>query len=235
MASQNLSKTAIKPDNAELITLQVLRRERLSPHFARVTLGGEELRRFTPMGFDQWFRLFIPVGDGATLARVPARLTTMSYLKFLTVSKATRPVLRNYSVRAYRPHGPELDIDFVLHGSPSDGTAGPAATWAQSCAPGDLVALLDEGIGFNPDPSLTHVRLIADETGLPAMAGILASLPPDTRGHALIELPDQADRQDLTAPPGVQIDWLIRPSGTTPGTLALHTALELPTPPTPFF
>lgn len=59
-----------------------------------------------------------------------------------------RPVLRSYSVRAYRPDGPdgpELDIDFVLHGSAADGTAGPAATWAQHCARDDAVAILDEG------------------------------------------------------------------------------------------
>ncbi|WP_410626009.1 hypothetical protein [Amycolatopsis sp. cmx-8-4] len=40
-------------------------------------------------------------------------------------------------VRAYRPDGPdgpEFDVGFVLHGSAADGTAGPAATWAQNCA-----------------------------------------------------------------------------------------------------
>lgn len=237
MARQNMSKTAIKPADAELLTLRVLRRERLSPHFARVTLGGEELRRFTPMGFDQWFRLFIPVGD-ADLGRVPAKLTAVSYLRFLAASKTTRPVLRNYSVRDHRPEGsegPELDVDFVLHGSAEDGTAGPASVWAQTCSRGDTVALLDEGIGYNPDPSLDEVRLVADESGLPALAGILRSLPAHIRGHAIIEVPSDADRQDLTAPEGVQVDWLVRAPGTVPGVLALRTATELPTPPDPFY
>jgi NADPH-dependent ferric siderophore reductase len=65
-------------------------------------------------------------------------------------------VLRNYSVRAYRParpEGPELDVDLVLHGSADDGTAGPAATWAQTGEVGDAVAILDKGIGFTPEPS----------------------------------------------------------------------------------
>jgi hypothetical protein len=54
-------------------------------------------------------------------------------------------------VRAFRadgPQGPELDVGFVVHGSPAAGTSGPAATWAQTCAVGDAVAILDEGITF---------------------------------------------------------------------------------------
>jgi NADPH-dependent ferric siderophore reductase len=34
----------------------------------------------------------------------------------LTVAKVERPILWNYSVRAYRDT--ELDVDFVIHGSP---------------------------------------------------------------------------------------------------------------------
>jgi NADPH-dependent ferric siderophore reductase len=70
------------------------------------------------------------------------------------------------------PDGPELDVDFVLHGSAADGTAGPAAVWARNCARGDAVAVLDEGIGFNPAPGREHFLLVAGETGLPAIAGL---------------------------------------------------------------
>lgn len=235
MARQNLTATRIKPAAAELLTLRVLRRERLSPHFSRVTIGQEDAASFTPMGFDQWFRLFIPVAEGS-LARLPKTLSPLSYAKYLTIAKTTRPVLRNYSVRAYRPDGPdgpELDVDFVLHGSAEDGTAGPAAAWANSCARGDAVALLDEGIGFNPAPGREHFLLVADETGLPAMAGVLAALPRDATGHALIELPDAEDRQPLDAPPGVEVGWLPRARGTAPGQTVLAAAQDLPTPATP--
>jgi NADPH-dependent ferric siderophore reductase len=61
------------------------------------------------------------------LARLPKTLNPLSYAKYLTIAKTTRQVLRNYSVRAYRPDGPdgpELDVDFVLHGSAEHGTAG---------------------------------------------------------------------------------------------------------------
>lgn len=233
MARTNLRATRIKPENAELLTLCVLRREQISPHFVRVTLGGGDVSAFRYMGFDQWFRLFIPVSENS-LSRAPRKLDTLSYMKYLTVAKTDRPVLRNYSVRAFR--GDELDVDFVIHGSSDNGTAGPAATWAQTCEQGDPVAILDEGVGFNPAPAVKQVLLVTDESGLPAAAGILASLPEDTTGQALIELPSPEDRQDLTAPAGVEVTWLPRsdPHGV-PGRAALAAAEALPVPTDPFY
>src|ERR1041384_1591160 len=110
----------------------------------------------------------------------------------MMIPKAQRPVMRNYTVRGFRadgPDGPELDVDFVLHA-----TEGVAAAWAQRCSPGDAVAILDEGIAFNPPAAVKQVLIVADESGLPATAGILASLASDTEGHALIEIPSVEDR-----------------------------------------
>lgn len=89
MARQNLTATRIKPETAELLTMRVLRRERLSPHFARVTLGQNDVESFTPMGFDQWFRLFIPMAEGS-LDRLPNKLNALAYARFLTIAK-TKP------------------------------------------------------------------------------------------------------------------------------------------------
>src|SRR5699024_12415983 len=99
-----------------LLTLEVLRTERLSKSFSRVTLGRGDIDEFVYMGFDQWFRLFIPVSEDS-LARLPAKLDTLAYMRYLTISKTSRPVLRNYTVAAYRPEGPdgpELDVDFEI-------------------------------------------------------------------------------------------------------------------------
>lgn len=229
MARQNMTASRIKPGTAELLTLRVLRRERISPHFSRVTVGQDDIGGFTPMGFDQWFRLFIPVAENS-LSRLPRTLNALSYAKFLTIAKTSRPVLRNYSVRAHRPDGPdgpELDIDFVLHGD------GPAGSWAQTCTRGDAIAILDEGIGFNPGAGKEHFLLVADETGLPAMAGVLRSLPATANGHAVIEIPEADDQQPLDAPPGVEITWLPRARTTAPGQAALATAQDLPAPTSP--
>lgn len=209
MAKTNIGASRIKPEQTGLLTLEVLGREQVTPSFARVTLGRGDIETFTPMGYDQWFRLFIPVAEDS-LSRLPGKLDTLSYLKFLAISKTQRPVLRNYTVRAHRvtADGPEIDVDFVLHGE-GDG-AGPAASWAQACSPGDVVAILDEGITFTPPAEVRSTEIVADETGLPAVAGILASLPEDFTGRAWVEVPTAADRQDLPGPEGVELTWVVR-------------------------
>ncbi|WP_425827351.1 siderophore-interacting protein [Streptomyces fractus] len=119
-----------RPDSARPLRLHVLRSERLSPHFVRATLGGGDIAHFRPMGHDQWFRLFLPAGPDAvaSLGRIPDRLGRLSYLKLLGGPKGTRPVLRNYTVRAHRAarrrgHGrPRRDLGAHLctrrHGRP---------------------------------------------------------------------------------------------------------------------
>lgn len=235
MARTNVNAGRRKPETVQLLTLHVLRRAQISPTFVRVTLGGADVERFRPMGFDQWFRLFLPVTDEASLTRLPNKLDTLAYLRYLAIARTERPVLRNYTVRAYRPdgpQGPELDVDLVLHGSATDGTSGPAATWAQTCVPGDAVAILDEGVTFVPGPAHEHLLIAADETGLPAVAGILASLPADARGTAWVEIPDPADRQELAGPAGVEVRWVVRPDPhALPGRAVLAAVEAAPVPP----
>jgi NADPH-dependent ferric siderophore reductase len=46
------------PQHRRMLTLTVLDRERVSPHFVRVTLGGEDFVHLEQYGYDQWGRLF---------------------------------------------------------------------------------------------------------------------------------------------------------------------------------
>ena len=226
----------VKPASQELIHLQVLRTERLTPHWMRITLGGGEIARFTPMGYDQWFRIFLPhSGEGGDegLERIPAKANKIfGYLKYLRIPDGVRPVMRNYTVRAYRASGPsggpEIDVDFVLHGSGP--TAGPASRWADAAAPGESVVVIDEGLGFNPQRGVENVLLVADETGAPAVAGICASLPEAATGIALIEAPSADDVLEFPAPAGVEVRWLVRDAAAKPGSLALETLQQLETP-----
>ena len=56
------------------------------------------------MGFDQWFRIFLPLGGDEGLERIPAKAQKLfGYLKYLRIPDGMRPVMRNYSVRAFRP------------------------------------------------------------------------------------------------------------------------------------
>jgi len=229
----------VKPQSQELIHLTVLRAERLGPHWVRVTLGGGEIDRFVPLGYDQWFRLFLPLGGDAGLERLPAKANKLlGYLRYLRIPDGVRPVMRNYTVRAFRPAtadaGAELDVDFVLHGSAEDGTAGPASRWAAAAYPGESVVIIDEGLGFNPDRGVDRVVLVADETGVPAVAGVCASLPEHAQGIAILEVPTADDVLEFPHPEGVRVQWLVRGQGTdAPGALALAALREATLPAAP--
>lgn len=223
----------VKPASPELLHLRVLRTERLSEHWMRVTLGEGEIDGFVPLGYDQWFRLFLPVGGDEGLERLPAKANKLlGYLKYLRIPDGVRPVMRNYTVRAYRAAtadaGAELDVDFVLHGTGPD--AGPASRWAASAQPGDSVVIIDEGLGFDPERGVDRVILAADETGLPAVSGVCASLPASATGVALIEVPSAQDALAFDAPAGVAVRWLVRDAQTRPGTLALAALEDVPLP-----
>ncbi|MDR6200124.1 NADPH-dependent ferric siderophore reductase [Microbacterium sp. SORGH_AS428] len=223
----------VKPASPDLLHLRVLGTERLSEHWMRVTLGEGEIDRFVPLGFDQWFRLFLPVGGDEGLERIPAKANKLiGYLKYLRIPDGVRPVMRNYTVRAFRAAtadaGAEIDVDFVLHGTGPD--AGPASRWAASARPGDSVVIIDEGLGFDPARGVDRVILAADETGLPAVSGVCASLPASATGVALIEVPSAADALPFDAPAGVEVRWLVRDAQTRPGSLALAALEDVPLP-----
>lgn len=207
-----------------LVLAEVVRTERVTPNMMRVTFGGDDLARYEFQGFDQWFRLALPVRGESGLERMPSKFDVGGYMKYLALPKSTRPVVRNYTVRAFRRDPLELDVDFVSHGD--DGVAGP---WAATVDPGARVAFIDQGCGFTNAPCDWNL-IVADESGLPAAAGILRDLPRDARGHAIIELFDERDRQDVQAPEGITVQWLTRGHDDPPGTLALPAlrALEFP-------
>lgn len=211
-----------------LVQTTVARSERVSPHIVRVTFSGGDLEKFVYQGFDQWFRLALPISDGAQLERMPSKFGFGGLLKFMSLPKDSRPVVRNYTIRDFRAGTDgaeaEMDVDFVVHGT--EGVAGP---WAKSAEPGAPVALIDQGCGWDPVTAQQSV-IVADESGMPAALGILRDMPRDEVGHAIIEIFDERDRQDVDAPEGVTVQWLTRSPGEDPGTKALPALRELSLP-----
>lgn len=94
---------------------------------------------------------------------------------------------------------------------------------------GERVAFIDQGCGWRGLPSDWQL-IVADESGLPAAAGILRDLPREARGHAIIELFDERDRQPVFAPDGVTVHWLIRDPAMPPGERALPFLRDLDLP-----
>lgn len=218
MASTNIK---VSPAETGLVLAETLRAERISPHFVRVTVGGEGLDGWRSLGFDQWFRLALPVSAETRFDRLSERFDLRGYLRYLSLPKATRPVIRNYTVRAYRADACELDIDFVVHGA--DGFAGP---WAATLPVGAPVGLIDQGCGYRAVAGASRVILAGDESAMPAVLGILRDLPSDTSGTAIIEIPHDEDRQPVVAPAGVDVQWIVRDDASRPGAEALAAVRE---------
>lgn len=219
-----MASTNISADHATtgLVTAEVTRAERISQNFVRVTVAGDSLADWRHLGFDQWLRLALPIAEGTRFDQLSDRFDAKGYLRYLTLPKATRPVIRSLTVREFRREQRELDIDFVTHGG--EGFAGP---WAASLPVGATVGLIDQGCGFEPGDAMRSVRIAGEESALPAVLGVLRDLPPETTGDAIIEVADTADRQHVTAPSGVRVHWITRAHASRPGAEALAALRDL--------
>ncbi|MEV4559478.1 siderophore-interacting protein [Kitasatospora sp. NPDC049285] len=213
----------------------VVRTRRLGPTMLRVTFGGAALERFASGGRDQSFSLFLP-HPGQAEPELPYHEGENWFHAWRAIPAEERAVMRSYTVRAQRTSPPEVDVDFALHGTgPADhAPAGPAARWAAEAGPGARVVLLgpaladNRSVGFRPPPDTDFALLVADETALPAVGGILDWLPPGTRALVWIEVPDPADIQDLSGAGRVDVTWLVREPGKPSGLLDALRAAELP-------
>ncbi|HEU0257230.1 MAG TPA: siderophore-interacting protein [Microbacteriaceae bacterium] len=214
---------------------QVARVRQISDVFTRVTLAGEQLAGFHPCGplgpRDLRVKLIFPEPGGRI--RVRPEATRGWFPRWRALDPAERGLLRTYTARAIR-HGPgatpEVDIDFVMHGH-DDESRGPGATWAAGVAEGDDVVLIGpsraaphpEGIEWRPpDASAAHpvqVLLTADETAVPAVASILQTLPAGYRGHAILEVPSEAEIQPMPTDSSVETVWLTRGGAPRGGAL----------------
>ncbi|MEN0061662.1 MAG: siderophore-interacting protein [Myxococcota bacterium] len=170
--------------------------EQQTPHLRRIVFKGSSLDDF-PEGMEGGYVKLLLVDPGDPSVELP---------------KAPK---RSYTIRAFDRAIPALTLEFVIHEP-----AGPATGWALQASPGDDALLAGPGAVQPIDVTADHVLLASDLSGLPALAVNLARLPAEARGHAVVEIPDSADEQRLTCPPGVTLEWLVNPH-PEPGNLAL--------------
>ncbi|MEV6287787.1 siderophore-interacting protein [Kribbella sp. NPDC051770] len=183
------------------IAATVLARTVLNRQLVRVTVGAPELDRFEYTAPDHLVRIFLPPQPGAALV-LPT--TERWWPELQEMPDASRPVVRNYTVRAFDPGARRLGIDFVLHGH------GPGSTFARTAAPGDRLGILSDGADYAPPLDTDWQLLVGDETALPAIAAIIEQLDPGARALAFIEVGTRADELHIPRHPGVRIHWLHR-------------------------
>lgn len=193
---------------------QVLRLQRLSPSFLRVTFTGADLDEFASSGHDQRIKVMLPL-PGRGIDDCPTDPDWYGAWRALPAER--RMPIRTYTVRGARPELREVDVDFVLHGA-----TGPASAWAESAAIGDEVVLIGPnarfpgptgGFEWHPPVDASCLLLAGDETAVPAICAIVGTLPAGQHARVLLEVPEAGDVLNLAAPDGVQVTWLPRTSG----------------------
>ena len=201
--------------------------EMVTPRIKQITFGGRDLVNFQPVGPDQ-FLYVLAAAPGQAELPIDSSFTWEQY--DMTPADE-RPIGAYYTVRRWRPETAELDMWFVLHGDSQDHVAGPASTWAAQAMPGESVGLWGPRTAWAPPAAADWYLLTGDETGLPAIAAILESLPEGTPARVFVETTGTTDRVDLPASRTVEITWLDRgaePAGTS--TLLADAVRSMPWP-----
>jgi NADPH-dependent ferric siderophore reductase len=136
------------------------------------------------------------------------------------------PRRRRYSVRAYDPAAPWLEVDFVLHGD------GPAARWAAAAEVGMPLEIIGPRGKVMVEPEAAWHLFAGDETFLPATHSMVGSLAAGMPALVVLEVDGPEDAQDFETRAALDgPHWLVR-SGAEPGVPDLLVealrALELP-------
>lgn len=196
--------------------------EDIHPHLRQITFGGGDLETFAPAGPDTFIYVLLPP-PGRDELTIDQSFTWIGYYE---MSDEERPVGAYYTLRRWRPEVAEIDMLFVLHGD-----EGPASRWAKQAAPGQPVALWGPRTAWHPPADTDSYLLVADDTGLPAVAVILETLPADARVRVVAEVDHEAEQPALRVGPNVEIVWCHRngaEAGTTTNLPDAVRSLELP-------
>lgn len=180
-------------------TATVLGRRTLSAHLVTVTLGVAD--DFPSTGVpDEYLRVLIPpAGADLALPQIDEGWV-ISYPE-----GSVEPDFRVYTISDHRvvDGQVEIDLDIALH------DVGIGSDWARSCRPGDVVGLVEPHGLYAAPADVGWQLLVADITGLPALARILRGLQEGQRVVAHVVLIDPGDQVALPSAADVDLTWQV--------------------------
>lgn len=202
------AQTQAEAENADIAAIptwvtSVVAVRDVHPHLREITFGGvgNGLDDFVPNGPDAFVYVLLPP-PGRTELTID---TSFSWEQHFVTPEAERAVGGYYTVREWRPETRELVALFVLHGD-----SGHASAWAGRVQVGDPVALWGPRTSWSPPADVDDYLLVADETGTPAVAGVLDLLPADARIQVVLETSGPDEHQPLPDHPGATVTWVHR-------------------------
>jgi NADPH-dependent ferric siderophore reductase len=150
------------------------RRRRLTPSMLEVTVGG--FHDYPLRGGDEFVYVMV--------SPEPAGITpTYSMVDFRERVEDDPVRGAYYTVRRARPSLGEIDLWVVDHDHP-----GSVAAWMATAAPGAPLAFWGPRRGFEIPHAAARALLVADETGLAAVAALIEHAPPGIVLCAVLEV-----------------------------------------------
>lgn len=183
----------------DILTATVRGRRPLSAHLVTIELEVDGDMPSTGIA-DEYVRVLIaPKGHPLVLPRIT------DDWQVVQPEGTEPPVSRVYTISDHRvvDGRVRIDLDIALH------DAGPGSDWARACRPGDPVGLIAPHGLYAARDTVTHQLLVADITGLPALARILRGLQPGQQVRAVVVLTDGRDRIPLPSPADVEVEWVL--------------------------
>lgn len=181
--------------NRKYRTLQVESSISLTPNMKRLVLSGDDLNDF-PAGSESGYFKLLFTPDGEPISKVED-IANMS---------PTKPIMRTYTIRAFKPETNELTVDFALHAD----NEGPASKWANNAKGGEQIVIAGPGPAKLAEHSADWFLFVGDMTSLPAISCNFELLPNTAKGHAVIEVTTALDIQDIALPNELKLTWVIK-------------------------
>ena len=164
-----------------IIKIKVLKMEKISPNMKRITFYSEKLKKFINNQVGGYVKLI--------------------FNKRNSINTVVRP----YTIRNFRKIKNELDIDFSIH----DKINSYASKWAFSAKKNDEIEISGPGdkkfINLNSD----WLFFVGDMSSLPAISVNLEKLPANSKGHVVIEVLSDEDKQIIQSSKNIKFHWVI--------------------------
>jgi len=186
----------LRHEGARRRELTVASKTLLSDYYLSIRFTCDDFADFVSAGADDHVKLFVPDRTDAH----------------------GKPLMRDYTPRAFDRDAGEITIDFAMHDDP-----GPATGWAIAARIGDRISIGGpRGSAVIPE-SFDWYWLIGDETAIPAISRRIDEWPA-TPLQILIAVRSQ-EKVPLVLGPHHSVQWLHCPAGDVDDTRSICAAL----------